>query len=65
MSEIKEKYCICATCGSQLSDSETSFCINGHDDWLERDDNFEIFSRASQNIGLTPQELMKRILKTK
>ena len=59
--KIKEKYCICATCGTMYSDHETSFCINGHDDWLEIDDGVENFERASKNTGISVAELISKI----
>jgi hypothetical protein len=58
---IQETRCICVTCGTMLSDPETSYCINGHDDWLEPYDNIETFIRASENLGMSITELKNKI----
>lgn len=57
---IVEEDCICATCGIQLSDPDTAFCVNGHDDWLERNDDMDIFVRASKNTGMSVDEIMQK-----
>ncbi len=61
MKNITEKHCICATCGTMLSNPITGFCKNGHDDWLEPEDGIEDFERASKNTGYRIKELIDLI----
>lgn len=57
---------ICATCGTTDSNQENGFCINGHDDWLERRDfsiseHNQVIKRAMKTTGLSLEELMNKL----
>jgi hypothetical protein len=61
MKPIIEETCICSICGSMESSPKNGFCINGHDDRLEIDDCIERFIQASENTGLSIDELINKI----
>lgn len=50
---------ICITCGTVKEDDTTGFCINGHDDWLESNDELQYFERAIKNLGTNIEEIRR------
>lgn len=54
---------ICLDCGTSSENPENGFCINGHDNWLEAEDDIERFSHASVKFNKTTSELMFHIQK--
>lgn len=52
---------ICLACGTNLENSVTGFCKNGHDDWLEEYDDAERFEVAQNNFKLTISEILNKI----
>ncbi len=52
---------ICLNCGTAKENPENGFCINGHDNWLEEEDNIERFSEASSKWNKSNYELMYHI----
>lgn len=52
---------ICIDCGTAKENSDTGFCINDHDNWLEEEDNIERFSEASVKFSKSTSELMRHI----
>lgn len=54
----KSKY-ICCICGTTKSNEVTSFCVNGHDDWLEKEDSIKQYKKASRNLKISISKLSK------
>ena len=52
---------ICLDCGTTNEDSQTGFCINGHDNWLELQDDVELFEQASKKFGASLGEIKDAI----
>lgn len=52
---------ICLICGTAEEDSESGYCINGHDDWLEPEDEYQRVQTAIQVFGKPYEEIMDAI----
>lgn len=76
MSEIKEKEqfaiadvsgsfypanAVCLVCGTTKENTKNAFCINGHDDWLETNDDMERFAIASKRFGVPMDKIVLAI----
>ncbi len=52
---------ICLECGTAQENPETGFCINGHDNWLEKEDSGDRFDFAMKKFKVSQSELIKHI----
>lgn len=59
--DFEDKTYICATCGTQFCNGKNGFCINDHDDWIDKNDSIEHFIRASVNLDMSIEEIINKI----
>lgn len=61
----KKKYilanAVCTKCGTTKENPDTAFCINGHDSWLESNDDLELFEQTTKDLNTTMVELIHAI----
>lgn len=52
---------ICLSCGSTKENLQNAFCINGHDNWLELNDEAERFQIALERFRVPLNEIILSI----
>lgn len=52
---------LCLECGTTKENPENAFCVNGHDNWLESNDEMERFQHASKRFGVSMTEITNSI----
>lgn len=52
---------ICYKCGTAEENAKTGFCKNGHDNWLESNDDLLRLARAAKKFGISVEQLDKNI----
>lgn len=57
INRVETMKCICITCGTNKQNPKNGYCKNGHDNWLEPDDQAMYFNKASRKLGKTIEEL--------
>lgn len=52
---------ICLVCGTAKEDKKSGLCINGHDDWLENQDDMYRFNIAINRFHISFDEIIDAI----